>query len=60
MCDYVCMEITKSTAKKSRSTKTTKQRPQEPASLPVWLRIVAQAAEARAEQLQAQAEAAGR
>jgi len=34
-----------------RTTKTTKT--QEPASLPVWLRIVAKAAEAKAEQLQA-------
>lgn len=39
----------------SKSTKTTKQRPQESKALPVWLRVVAQAAEARAEQLQAQA-----
>ena len=48
------MQITKAT------TKTTKQRPQEPQALPMWLRIVAQAAEAKAEQLQAQAEAAVR
>jgi hypothetical protein len=38
-----------------RTTKTTKT--QEPASLPMWLAIVAQAAEAKSEQLRAQAEA---
>ncbi len=42
-----------------RTTKTAKT--QEPVSLPMWLTIVAQAAEAKAEQLQAQAPAgAGR
>ena len=39
----------------SKSTKTTKQRPQESKASPVWARIIAQAAEAKAEQLQAEA-----